>query len=98
MALVQSSEVYTLINPYVIIRSDNGSQTYIFVCHNYSFSFIIQGQSASTMTCIQLHKKAERIGAMLIDKAHLNTGDHVALIYPPGLDLIAAFYGCLYVG
>lgn len=57
-----------------------------------------KGQSASTMTCFQLHKKAERIGAMLIDKAHLNTGDHVALIYPPGLDLIAAFYGCLYVG
>ena len=25
-------------------------------------------------------------------------GDHVALIYPPGVDLIAAFYGCLYVG
>ncbi len=28
----------------------------------------------------------------------MNTGDHVALIYPPGVDLIAAFYGCLYVG
>ena len=31
-------------------------------------------------------------------QGRLNTGDHVALIYPPGLDLIAAFYGCLYVG
>ena len=57
-----------------------------------------QGQAASSMTCIQIHNKAERIGALLVDKAHLNTGDHVALIYPPGLDLIAAFYGCLYVG
>lgn len=28
----------------------------------------------------------------------MNTGDHVALIYPPGVELIAAFYGCLYVG
>jgi acyl-CoA synthetase (AMP-forming)/AMP-acid ligase II len=31
-------------------------------------------------------------------QGRLNTGDHVALIYPPGVDLIAAFYGCLYVG
>lgn len=35
---------------------------------------------------------------MLMDKGKLNTGDHVALIYPPSLDLVAAFYGCLYVG
>ena len=53
---------------------------------------------AATVSCIQLHKKAERIGCMLMDKAKLNTGDHVALIYPPGLDLISAFYGCLYAG
>jgi acyl-CoA synthetase (AMP-forming)/AMP-acid ligase II len=31
-------------------------------------------------------------------QGRLNTGDHVALIYAPGVDLIAAFYGCLYVG
>ena len=31
-------------------------------------------------------------------QGRLNTGDHVALIYPPGVDLICAFYGCLYVG
>ena len=60
--------------------------------------FVNQGQVPATLTCIQLHKKAERIGAVLIDKAKLNTGDHVALVYPPGLDLICAFYGCLYVG
>ena len=28
----------------------------------------------------------------------LSTGDHVALLFPPGLDLIVAFYGCLYAG
>ena len=33
-----------------------------------------------------------------MDKAKLNTGDHVALLYHPGLDLICAFYGCLYAG
>ena len=28
----------------------------------------------------------------------MKSGDHVALLYPPGLDLIAAVYGCFYVG
>ena len=60
--------------------------------------YSLQGQAAAQMTCIQLHKRAERIGCMLMDKAKLNTGNHVALLYPPGLDLICAFYGCLYAG
>lgn len=51
-----------------------------------------------SLTCSQLHKRAERVGAHLLEKGRVNTGDHVALIYPPGLDLICAFYGCLYVG
>ena len=58
----------------------------------------LQGQAQVTLSCIQLHKKAERIAAVLADKAKLNSGQHVALLFPPGLDLIAAFYGCLYVG
>lgn len=61
---------------------------------------------------------------MLAERGHLQDGDHVALVYPPGtepsilptsslrgkglvitdspgssgIDLIAAFYGCLYAG
>lgn len=58
----------------------------------------LQGQAQAVLTCLQLHKKAERIGALLTEKAKLNPGDHVALVYPPGLDLIVAFYGCLYAG
>ncbi len=45
-----------------------------------------------------LHKRAERVGAFITDKLHLNSGDHVALLYPAGIELIVAFYGCLYVG
>lgn len=55
-------------------------------------------QSQSTLSCIQLHKKAERIGALLNDKLKLAPSDHVALLYPPGLELVCAFYGCLYAG
>ncbi|XP_055975285.1 disco-interacting protein 2 homolog A isoform X5 [Sorex fumeus] len=57
-----------------------------------------KGTVTSTATCVQLHKRAERVAAALTEKARLSVGDHVALVYPPGVDLIAAFYGCLYCG
>ncbi|XP_035437518.1 disco-interacting protein 2 isoform X19 [Spodoptera frugiperda] len=57
-----------------------------------------KGTVSKVLTCAELHKKAERIGNLLLEKGRVNTGDHVALIFPPGLDLICAFYGCLYVG
>ncbi|XP_078537556.1 disco-interacting protein 2 homolog A isoform X2 [Lissotriton helveticus] len=57
-----------------------------------------KGTVASTSTCMQLHKKAERVAAGLLEKARVSVGDHVALVYPPGIDLIATFYGCLYAG
>lgn len=66
--------------------------------HNLFTLLSSKSSEALTMTCSQLHKRAERVGAHLIEKGRVNTGDHVALIYPPGLDLICAFYGCLYVG
>ncbi|XP_017165402.1 disco-interacting protein 2 homolog C isoform X3 [Poecilia reticulata] len=57
-----------------------------------------RGAIASSLTCVQLHKRAEKIAAVLSERGHLQDGDHVALVYPPGIDLIAAFYGCLYAG
>ncbi|XP_076975384.1 disco-interacting protein 2 homolog A isoform X6 [Tamandua tetradactyla] len=57
-----------------------------------------KGTVISTATCVQLHKKAERVAAALMEKGRLNVGDHVALVYPPGVELIATFYGCLYCG
>ncbi|XP_008199244.1 disco-interacting protein 2 isoform X5 [Tribolium castaneum] len=57
-----------------------------------------KGAVAKVLSCSELHKRAERIGNLLNEKGRINTGDHVALIFPPGLDLICAFYGCLYIG
>ncbi|XP_047197902.1 disco-interacting protein 2 homolog C isoform X3 [Hippoglossus stenolepis] len=57
-----------------------------------------RGTIASSLTCVQLHKRAEKIAAMLAERGHLQDGDHVALVYPPGIDLVVAFYGCLYAG
>uniref|UniRef100_A0A8C8SY14 Disco interacting protein 2 homolog B n=1 Tax=Pelusios castaneus TaxID=367368 RepID=A0A8C8SY14_9SAUR len=57
-----------------------------------------KGTTVCTATCLQLHKRAERIASALYDKGHLNAGDNVVLLYPPGIELIVAFYGCLYAG
>lgn len=57
-----------------------------------------KGAVARTLTCSELHKRAEKIAALLQERGKLNPGDQVALIFPPGIDLICAFYGCLYLG
>uniref|UniRef100_A0A8C5C667 Disco-interacting protein 2 homolog Bb n=1 Tax=Gadus morhua TaxID=8049 RepID=A0A8C5C667_GADMO len=57
-----------------------------------------KGVAVCTATCLQLHKRAEKIAAALMEKGSINTGDNVVLLYPPGIDLIASFYGCLYAG
>uniref|UniRef100_A0A8C1SX99 Disco-interacting protein 2 homolog A n=1 Tax=Cyprinus carpio TaxID=7962 RepID=A0A8C1SX99_CYPCA len=63
-----------------------------------SLSQTTEGTVANTASCVQLHKRAERVAVALMERGRLNTGDHVALVYPPGVDLIATFYGCLYAG
>ncbi|MGL4942768.1 MAG: aminotransferase class I/II-fold pyridoxal phosphate-dependent enzyme [Thermoguttaceae bacterium] len=48
------------------------------------------------MTNGELDRLARRIGAWIQD--HGLVGERVLLLYPPGLDFIAAFFGCLYGG
>uniref|UniRef100_H0VKV4 Disco interacting B n=1 Tax=Cavia porcellus TaxID=10141 RepID=H0VKV4_CAVPO len=43
-----------------------------------------KGTTVCTASCLQLHKRAERIASVLGDKGHLNAGDNVVLLYPPG--------------
>jgi acyl-CoA synthetase (AMP-forming)/AMP-acid ligase II len=51
---------------------------------------------AAAMTCRELDLRARRIAVTLL--THLRPGDRALLLYPPGLDYIAAFFGCLYAG
>jgi acyl-CoA synthetase (AMP-forming)/AMP-acid ligase II len=44
----------------------------------------------------QLDTRARAIAVAL--KEHVRPGDRVLLVYPAGLDTIAAFFGCLYAG
>uniref|UniRef100_A0A8C4QUY0 Disco-interacting protein 2 homolog Cb n=1 Tax=Eptatretus burgeri TaxID=7764 RepID=A0A8C4QUY0_EPTBU len=57
-----------------------------------------RGVVSCSVTCAQLHRRAERVASALQERGRISPGDHVALVYPPGIDLVAAFYGCLYAG
>jgi acyl-CoA synthetase (AMP-forming)/AMP-acid ligase II len=48
------------------------------------------------ITYHQLDRQARAIGAWL--QEHSQVGDRALLLYPPGLDYIAAYFGCLYAG
>lgn len=56
-----------------------------------------RGQVAGTLSCAQLHRKAERLAALLLER-DVQMGSHVAVLLPSGLDLVRAVYGCLYAG
>ncbi|XP_062893521.1 disco-interacting protein 2 homolog B-like isoform X2 [Mobula hypostoma] len=57
-----------------------------------------KGTPACSVSCLQLHRRAERVSGALTERGRCTAGDVVVLLYPPGIDLIAAFYGCLYTG
>ncbi|XP_076262849.1 disco-interacting protein 2 isoform X4 [Rhynchophorus ferrugineus] len=88
----ESSKKQQMIAEILRWRAQSTSDHVLFTLLNS------KGAVAKVLSCSELHKKAERIGNLLVEKGRVNTGDHVALIFPPGLDLICAFYGCLYVG
>jgi amino acid adenylation domain-containing protein len=61
------------------------------------YTFLLDGETAEArMTWAELDRRARGLGAAL---QHLGARDERALLlYPPGLDYIAAFFGCLYGG
>ncbi len=51
---------------------------------------------ASRLSFRELDERARAIGADLVERGL--TGERALLVYPPGLDYVAAFFGCLYAG
>ena len=43
-----------------------------------------RGHVSQKLTCSQLHRKAERIAGYSLERAKLNSGDNVALLFPAG--------------
>ena len=62
-----------------------------------AFIYLTNGvDNEIVMTNAHLDRQARRIAAWLQDRNMF--GQRVLLLYPPGLDFIAAYFGCLYAG
>ncbi|HEU4506949.1 MAG TPA: amino acid adenylation domain-containing protein [Pyrinomonadaceae bacterium] len=62
-----------------------------------AYTFLTDGDLHEVhLTCAQLDQRARAIAASL--QAAGAKGERVLLLYPPGLEYIAAFFGCLYAG
>ena len=61
------------------------------------YTFLTDGErQEESYTFAELDRRARIIGASLQEQTQ--AGERVLLIYPSGLDFIAAFFGCLYAG
>jgi len=63
------------------------------------FSFLdIDGAARETYTYAGFHDRTRYLAACLTQQWALRNGDRVLLVYPPGLEVIAAFFACARVG
>jgi acyl-CoA synthetase (AMP-forming)/AMP-acid ligase II len=83
----------------------NRSETWVDVIRNRTqhrpervvYSFLVDGEAReSRLPYLELEQRARAIAATL--QQSLARGDRALLLYPPGLDYIVAFFGCLYAG
>ncbi|MEH1804960.1 AMP-binding protein [Nostoc sp.] len=62
-----------------------------------AYTFLVDGENESgNLTYRSLDEKARAIAVYL--QSWLSPGERVLLVYPQGLEAIAAFFGCLYAG
>jgi acyl-CoA synthetase (AMP-forming)/AMP-acid ligase II len=63
----------------------------------YAFTFLVDGEAQElSLTYAALDRRARAIAAQL--QAITSAGERALLLYPPGLDFIEAFLGCVYAG
>jgi acyl-CoA synthetase (AMP-forming)/AMP-acid ligase II len=63
-----------------------------------AYTFLIDGErEGDTLTYGELDRRARSIAVLLAARG-VRAGDRALLLYPPGLDFIPAFFGCLYAG
>lgn len=62
-----------------------------------AFVFLAEGEAETDrLTFAELDRKARAIGQGLLERGF--GGERILLLYPPGLEFVAAFFGCLYAG
>ena len=65
--------------------------------HQLAYQFLVDGEYDEVCLSYQeLDQRARSIAALLQTSAQV--GDRALLLYPPGLDFIVAYFGCLYAG
>ncbi len=68
--------------------------------HSYSdkvlYTFLVDKDVEQTITYAELDRQARAVGARLQSMGA--RAERVLLLYPPGLEFITAFFGCLYAG
>ncbi|MGW5688522.1 fatty acyl-AMP ligase [Nonomuraea sp. NPDC003754] len=63
----------------------------------HAYGFLVDGeQDLRSMTYGELEQRAAAIGALLGER--VAPGGRVLLVFEPGLDFLAAFFGCLFAG
>src|SRR4051794_29449445 len=62
-----------------------------------AYRFLANGEvEEAALSFADLDRRARALGAYL--QAHGAAGERALLLYPPGLDFVVAFLGCLYGG
>lgn len=62
-----------------------------------AFTFLANGEvESANISFGDLHRTALRLGALL--RSQISGSGPTLLMYPPGLDFVGAFFGCIYAG
>ncbi len=62
-----------------------------------AYAFLLDGEAEeATLTYAELDRRARAIGSRLQELGA--AGERAVLVYPPGLEYVGAFFGCLYAG
>ena len=65
--------------------------------NDIAFTYLVDGENEEiSLTYAELDRQARGIAAWL--QAHGLQGQRALLLYPPGLEFIVSFFGCLYAG
>jgi acyl-CoA synthetase (AMP-forming)/AMP-acid ligase II len=85
----EKHKLLTLVDLLVYRAQNNSDQK--------AYTFLQRGEiEANSLTYKELERQAKAIASSL--QSLEAVGERVLLLYPPGLEFIAAFFGCLYAG
>ena len=89
--------LFTLVNLLQNLASQHPVRAASPQGNRIAYTFLEDGEKPSaSLTYRSLDEKARAIAAYL--QSQLSVGERVLLVYPQGLESIAAFFGCLYAG